>query len=117
MKLGLVQLRKAGVMIDSQTIAEAWNVPNYGTIEGNTVLDRWEREQEMQLEHLVKMQLIAKELGIEVPGGGGNGAGPPGAAKPGAGKQNPEGRPPTGQAPPRLVNKEGGARSTITESR
>jgi hypothetical protein len=116
MKLGLVQLRKAGVMIDSQTIAEAWNVPNYGSISGNTVLERWEREQEMQLEHLVKMQMIAKELGIEVPGGG-NGAGPPGAAKPGAGKQNPEGRPPTGQAPPRLVSKEGGARSTVAESR
>jgi hypothetical protein len=105
MKLGLIQLRKAGVMIDSQTIAEAWNVPNYGTIEGSTVMERWQREQEMQLEFAARMKELA----------GGVGAGqPPGGAAPG---KTPEGRPPSGGAPPALKQKEGGARSTITESK
>ena len=107
MKLGLIQLRKAGIMIDSQTIAESWNVPNYGTIDGNSVLERWQREQEMQLEQAAKMQAIAADIGLT----------PPGAANPAQGKPNPEGRPPTGQAAPRLVSKDGGARSTIAESK
>jgi hypothetical protein len=107
MKLGLIQLRKAGVMIDSQTIAEAWNVPNWGHLMGNTVLDRWKSEQQMQLEQAAALQAIGAEMGLA----------PPGAANPSAGKQNPEGRPPSGQAAPQLKSKEGGARSTITESK
>jgi hypothetical protein len=108
MKLGLIQLRKAGVMIDSQTIAEAWNVPNYGSLDGNTVMDRWDSEQQKQLEQAAKLQAIGAELGLGAP---------PGAASPAAGKANPEGRPPTGNAPPALKSKDGGARSTITESK
>ena len=107
MKLGLIQLKKAGVMIDSQTIAEAWNIPNYGTIDGNTVLERWENEQMKMLELAARAKEIGAELGLA----------PPGAAAPAKGKQSPEGRPPTGQAAPRLVSKDNGARSTITESR
>lgn len=108
MKLGLVQLRKAQVQIDSQTIAEAWSVPNYGNIEGSTVREKWEHEQEQNLLFAARM----KELGASLSGAGG--APPPGAAGPG---KNPEGRPPSGQAAPKLVQKDGGARSTITESR
>jgi len=108
MKLGLIQLRKAGIMIDSQTIAEAWNVPNWGKLDGNTVLERWQSEQQMQLEQAAKLQMIGAELGL---------GGPPGAAAPAQGKHNPEGRPPSGQAAPRLVSKDSGARSTITESK
>lgn len=110
MKLGLIQLRKAGVKIDSQTIAEAWNVPNYGTIDGSTVMERFENEQEMDLIQAARMKELAGAEGL-IP--------PPGAAGPGQalpGKQQ-EGRPPSGQAPPALKSKDGGARSTITESR
>jgi hypothetical protein len=106
MKLGLIQLRKAGVMIDSQTIAEAWNVPNYGTIDGSTVIERWKNEQILQLQFAQAMQEIAGSAGA---------AAPPGAAAPG--KPNPEGRPPSGNASPALKQKDGGARSTITESK
>jgi hypothetical protein len=105
MKLGLIQLKKSGVMIDSQTIAEAWAVPNYGEIEGNTVIEKFWAEQELQLVHMAR----AKELGEAA------GLVPPGA--PGPGGKQPEGRPPTGNAAPALKSKEGGARSTITESK
>jgi hypothetical protein len=107
MKLGLIQLKKAGVKIDSQTIAEAWQVANYGTIPGNTVMERFASEQEMDLQQMARMKAIADETGLT----------PPGAANPAAGKPNPEGRPPSGNAAPALKSKDGGARSTITESK
>jgi len=109
MKLGLIQLKKAGVMIDSQTIAEAWNVPNYGNIDGATVIDKFKNEQRDQLIFAAQMKELAGGLGLGTPGG------QPGAPKPGGG--NPEGRPATNAAPPQLQQKEGGARSTIATSR
>jgi hypothetical protein len=110
MKLGLVQLRKAGVKVDSQTIAESWELPNYGKLDGNTVIERYQAEQEMDLQFAARMQQIAGAEGLIPPGT------PPGAAAP-PGKPNPEGRPPSGQAAPKLLVKDGGARSTIAESR
>lgn len=105
MKLGLIQLKKAGVIIDSQTIAEAWQIPNWGSIEGNTVIERYKSEKEMELEFAVRMKELGESLGAGQP---------PGAAAPG---KNPEGRPSTNAAPPKLVSKEDGARSTITTSK
>ena len=110
MKLGLIQLRKATVKIDSQTIAEAWELPNYGTLEGNTIIERFQSEQEMDLEFAARMQQIAAAEGLIPPG-----MNAPGAAT--APQKPQEGRPPSGQAAPKLVSKDGGARSTITESR
>jgi hypothetical protein len=109
MKLGLIQLKKSGVMVDSQTIAESWQIANYGTIDGNTVIEKFHREKEMELEMMARMKKISDEVGLTPPGG------PPGAAGPG--KPNPEGRPPTGQAAPKLESKGGGVRSTISESK
>jgi len=106
MKLGLIQLRKAGIMIDSQTIAEAWQIPNFGQIDGNTVIERFRNEKEMELELAARMKELAGGLGL---------GGPPGA--PGAGGKKPEGRPPSGNAPPKLKDKPTEARSTITESK
>src|SRR4029077_18765631 len=68
MKLGLIQLRKAGVKVDSQTIAEAWELPNYGTIPGNTVLERVQAEQEQDLENAARLQAIAGAEGLTPPG-------------------------------------------------
>lgn len=117
MKLGLLQLKKAGVMIDSQTIAEAWSVPNYGTIDGNTVIDRWQREQEMQLEQAARMKAIMEPLGLQPPGSpdaSPAAPGPPGPPPPTGPPQ--EGRPNSFSAAPQLVSKDGGARSAITTS-
>lgn len=118
-RLGLIQLRKAGVQIDSQTIAEAWNLDLGANFEGNTPWERYWEEQEATAEHSIKIKLIVDAIqsaGIEptpamlaalMAAGGGKGAG-------GAG--NPEGRPPTFEKSPALVSKDNGARSTISTS-
>jgi hypothetical protein len=103
-KLGLIQLKKAGIKIDSQTVAEAWQIPNWGTLMGNTVLEKFESEQEMDLIAAAKMKELA----------GGEGLLPPGGV--GAGKPSPEGRPPTNAQPPQIVSKNSGERSTISTS-
>jgi hypothetical protein len=107
MKLGLIQLKKSGVKIDSQTIAEAWAVANYGNIDGSTVLEKFQAEQEMDLVQAARMKAIAGAEGL-LP------TAPPGAPKPGGG--NPEGRPNANTAPPKLEQRDGGTRSTITTS-
>jgi hypothetical protein len=104
-KLALIQLRKAGVMIDSQTIGEAFNIPAYGVIDGSTVIERWQNEQKMQLAFAAEMQAIAGAAGVGQPPGGAS-----------AGKA-PEGRPNANTAPGKIQSKDGGARSTITTSK
>ena len=109
MKLGLIQLKKAGVKISSQALAEAWQVANYGQFPGSTEIERWQAEQEMDIENMARAKTIADAVGLTPP------APPPGA--PGPGKPNPEGRPPSGNAAPALKQKDGGSRCTITESK
>ena len=106
MRLGLIQLKKAGVQIDSQTIADAWSVPNYGNIEGSTVQEKFKNEQKGNLIFAAQM----KELGMSLTESGQ--MNPAGAA---AGGKQQEGRPPSGQQSPKLVQKADG-RGTITES-
>jgi hypothetical protein len=109
MKLGLIQLKKAGVKLSSQALAEAWQVPNYGSFDGDTEIEKWQSEQQMDIENMARAKAIADAVGLTPP------AGPPGAAGPG--KPNPEGRPPSGNAVPALKSKDNGTRSTITESK
>lgn len=111
-KLGLIQLRKAGVQIDSQTIAEAWNVDLGANFKGTTPYQRFWEEQEDAAEHAIHIKMIVDQItaaGVE-PTPALIGAldavmGPSG-----------EGRPPTGLQPPQVVAKDGGARSTISQS-
>jgi hypothetical protein len=103
-KLGLLQLKGKGVKIDSGTVADAWNIPNYGGYEGNTVIDKFHAEQEDDLQYAARLQAIGAAAGLGQP---------PGAAAPG---KQPEGRPATNAKPPQIKEKEGGARSTISTS-
>lgn len=118
-KLGLVQLRKAGVPIDSQTIAEAWNLDLGADFHTNTPYERYWEEQEKMAEHALKIKLIVDSLtmqGIQPPpemmAAAAAGAT---TAKVAAGGNN-EGRPPSGLEAPRVVGKDGGARSTVSQS-
>jgi len=114
-KLALIQLKKSGVIMDSQTIAEAFNVPGYGKIDGSTVLERAAREKEMELEFQARLAMIAASAGLSGAQPPQAASAPPGAVKPsGAG---PEGRPPTNATPPHLASKDGGIRSTISTSK
>lgn len=124
-KLLYLQLKRTGFPMDSRTLAEVMNIPNFGNKpEGNTVFERWIREQEMAIEMMAR----AKELGASLPGlmavaaagaaGGAVGEGQPaGGSGPNGGPTATGGRAPTGQVAPHIVQKDGGARSTISESR
>lgn len=110
-KLGLIQLKKAGVGIDSESIAEAWGIPNYGTIDGNTVRDKFKNEQEESLIFAMKMGQLQASLQQAAQGGPDVGAMVDQLMNP-----TQEGRPPSGQQGPAMKTKEGGTRTTITES-
>jgi hypothetical protein len=106
MRLLLIQLKKAGVQIDSQTIADACNVANYGVIPGSTVREKWKNEQKENLEFAAQM----KELGMSL-----TDQGQMNAAGAAAGGKQQEGRPPSGQQSPELKQKSDG-RGFISEA-
>ena len=111
-KLGLIQLKKAGVGIDSQTLSEAWNVPNYGTIDGATVRDKNKTEQEEALTFAMKMAQLQASIQQATEGGA-----PSIMAAVDAILTPPqEGRPPTGQQGPAMKSKDNGSRTVVTES-
>lgn len=110
-KLGLIQLKKAGVQIDSQTLAETWNVPNYGTIPGNTVRDKFKAEQQEGLIFAMKMAQLQQAMQAAAQEGGPD----LGAMVDQVMNPSQEGRPPTGQEAPALKQKPNG-RATVTES-
>lgn len=107
-----LQLYRAQFPIDSRTVAEALDVPNYGNKPaGNTVHERWLTEQEEKLEYASRLAQLKNSLpGLQPP------PSPMGPGGPG-GPPKPEGRPPSGQAAPQLKTKDSGTRSTITESK
>lgn len=112
-KLGLIQLKKAGIQISSKTIAEAWNVANFGGPEGNTEYERFFNEQEDMVKQSIRLQQFAEALknqGIEAT---------PAMQKALAtlmGQNANEGRPTVGLQAPQLVQKDGGTRSTISQT-
>ena len=94
-KLMLLQLQKTGFPMDPWTLAEAFDVPNFGSppVGARTVMERWLAWMRMQAE--IKQALA-----------------PPQA--PGQGKGG--GRPNSNGKPGHIVNKDGGTRSTISTS-
>ena len=126
-KLIFVQLWRAGFPIDPWTMGEQLDLPFGKAPAGrDTIHDRWMAWLEEQsaftatIQALAQLQAsmaVAQATGGAVPpeavSGGGNGSAP------GAGMGQPRrgvGRPPTGAEPPRVQTKDGGTRTTITES-
>jgi hypothetical protein len=103
-RLLLIQLRKAGLPIDSQTLFEACEVGNTDEIKR-----RYWEEQAETVRHAIALQAEAKDAAQEMDVLGMLTAGKGGSAK---GKG---GRPSTGQTGPQLATK-GDMRSTIKES-
>jgi hypothetical protein len=107
-QLMYLQLWRAGFPIDPWTVGEALDIPHYGKPPDGTVdvYDRWKAWNIERADMAQVMQMLtavgAQGAGVP-PGGGGGGAQP--------------GRPPSGGAPPKIVQKDGGSRSTISESR
>lgn len=120
-KLAMIQLKKEGVWISSQTVAEAFNVPNYGTVGGSTEIERYWLEKEVELSHMVKLQQATQGLS-QVPGVGGGSplSGPsavPGAQGAATNTPQPVGRPSSYTASPALRQKDGGTRTTVATSK
>lgn len=111
LKLLLIQMQRGGFMIDSETVAKACDIANWGTLNGNTVVEKWEDEQRRKLEFAVKMKELETALIPQGP------SGPPTPIGIGGNKGAP-GRPPSGNKPPHMETKASaaGPRATISES-
>lgn len=94
-KLALIQLKKAGIKIDDWTIADAFQIHNYGPKPEGThnVTERWVAEQHMNRELMEEMQAGMPQQGQKGPG-----------------------RPNSNRQQPSIKQKDGGTRSTIATS-
>jgi hypothetical protein len=100
-KLILLQLQKAGFPMDPWTIAEAFDLNNFGPAPEGTItgMERWLAWIHLQRELQQEQQ---EALAMAAPMGPGQGKG--------------GGRPPSYTAPPQLTMKDGGQRATIRTS-
>jgi len=116
-KLLYLQLQKSGVPIDPWTLAEVFDIPNFGKPPdgANTVVERWEAWQKIMAEIQMAIQMQAQQMMLaNSPEGQVLGA--LGAIGQAAGQ---EGRPSSGQEPPQMLDKKdenGIPRQTISES-
>lgn len=139
-KLMYLQLWRQGFPIDPWTMAEVMGIPDFGKVPEGTrsMWERWMAWQKMQLQFkiasMAQAKQIADELGLgdimgggDGGGGGGGGGGKqgakgggPGGGTPGTGPKGGArgsgGRAPSGQSAPQMVQKDGGTRTTISES-
>lgn len=118
-KMLYLQLQRGGFPIDSQTVADACDIPRFGSIEGNTVMEKFENEQKAKV-----------RLGIELQAEQQKATGQPGQLPQGAlealqqllsGGMNPNGhqgpgQPSSGGQPPEQISKDNGSRTAISES-
>lgn len=126
-KLLYIQLwRDQRFPIDPETVAEACDLPSFGRLPqgGSTILERWLAWQELNVQVQLKAQaaVMQQQMAMQAQAGlmqaaalgqaAGAGVNPDG----GNGEQPRQGRPPSGQKPPRIEQKDGGTRSTISES-
>lgn len=108
-KLLMMQMQRAGFPLDPETLAKVMDIPNWGTLPGNTIWEKYQSWQKLQLEFAAKMKELATSL---APAGG-----QPTPPSAGGGHAKP-GRPPSGNKPPTAKTKGSaeGPRATITES-
>ena len=140
-KLMYVQLwRDQRFPIDPQTIAERTGVDNFGTLPGDpvTILERWQSWNKVQLANQMAAQAMMAQQQMEIQAQmaqsqamsqaqgiaqgamagqqGGMDSGSPSTMSAVTGQKGKEGRPPTAQTSPHIELKDGGSRSTISES-
>jgi hypothetical protein len=108
-KLNLLAASGKGVVIDPETMAHAFEIPNWGSIDGATVKEKvfeWAKEQLIERAEIAKLE---KALGLAPPPEPGDKPGP----KPGQG-----GRPATNKKEPKARQKgpASGGRVTVSTS-
>lgn len=77
-------------------VAEKLGIENWGTIPGDTLLEKWVNWRKLEIGLMAEAKQLAAELGLGEPG-------------PTAGKQHAGGRPPSDSAPPKTVLKDKGS--------
>jgi len=108
-KLNLLALIGKGVPIDPETLATQFDIPNFGTIEGSTVIEKIFNWAKMQLENKANLAKLAKGLGLGDEEDGAKKPGPkpgqPGAGHPSSNKKNPQAKQKGVQSGGRVVMK------------
>jgi len=114
-KLLYLQLWRGQFPIDPMTVAEALDLPGWGKIKGDTILERWISFQSLMqaLQQQAAQAAAAAQMGMGGPVSP-SGGGAPAESRP-PGSPSTEGRPPSGNQPPHIEQKSGG-RTTIAES-
>ena len=99
----------SGFPINPERVAKALGIENWGTLDGNTDLEKWQSFKRIELEFAAALK---KEAGALMPGQAPSG---PGA---GGGPQGKGGRPSSGHKPPAAKTKGSGEgpRTVISES-
>lgn len=105
-KLNLLAAKKEGLPVDPETMANAFDIAAYGSIEGSTVMEKVFNFAKKQLTEKADLMKLEKALGLA----------PPPDEGPGQGKGG--GRPNTHRKPPRVAQKgaSGGGRVTVKTS-
>lgn len=117
-KMLYIQLQRAGFPIDSETVGTICDIPRLGTIPGDTVFEKYVNEQMAKVKVGIQLQkeqqdavgqsqlpAFALEALQQLLAGSVNPNGHPGP-----------GQPSSGQESPQVVEKDGGSRTTISES-
>lgn len=112
-KLMMVQYQRSGGIIDSETVTKALDIPNWGTLPGNTILEKWKSEQKMKLEFAEQLKELQASIAVQPPG-----LAPPAVTPLAPGAKPQPGRPPSGNKPAHMEVKGSaeGPRATIVES-
>lgn len=111
-----VQLMKAGFPISWWTMAKVARIPNFGPPpqNTNTEMERWVAQKHMETE--LQVELAEQVQGAEQGANGAPVAGGPVSDQFKPQTQQGPGRPNANTRPPRIVQKDGGTRSTIATS-
>ena len=116
-KLIYLQLMKEGFPLSWWTVAKIFRIPNFGPPPAgtNTEMERWVAQQHIKIDLQADLQMEMAQsmgqLGEGQVGPGATGGEPP--PIPALGEEQ-RGRPQSYKRPPRLVQKDHGARSTVT---
>lgn len=114
-KLFYLQLMKLGFPLDWWTYAKVAQLPRFGPEpEGtHTIMERFVAQKRIEIDLAAVQQEEMQQAGVQPPGGGA----PGGGGQPNEQQTQPRpGRPPVLTKAPRIVQKDGGTRSTVVTS-
>jgi hypothetical protein len=111
-KLMMIQMWRAGFPIAPDTVAKALDLPNFGTIEGNSESERWFNWKKKEIELQAQAQQLGASLMPMMPGQ------QQGTVTPNGSHQGTGGRPPSGNKPAaaKVKASANGPRAVISES-